>query len=89
VMERPTGKISLLLNGRLGLPIVIWCSTPSIPNSLHEELGKPETPYHKLRLDYRYAEGLLLSHAEIAAAKKSNFFQREFELAPLGLEGTC
>ena len=70
VMERPTGKISLSINGVMGQPIVIWCSTPSTPDSLHEELGKPETPYHKLRLDYKYAEGLLLSHEEIAAAKE-------------------
>lgn len=65
-------------------------STPNAPEGLFERIEKePESTclYKRLFLDYTYGLGRIYTEAEIAAAKQSPSFEREYNLKYLGLIG--
>jgi hypothetical protein len=65
-------------------------STPNAPEGLFERIEKePEATclYRRLYLDYTYGLGKIYSEADIAAAKQSPSFEREYNLKYLGLIG--
>lgn len=65
-------------------------STPNAPDGLFERIEKePEATclYRRLYLDYTYGLGKIYTEAEIAAAKASPSFEREYNLKYLGLIG--
>jgi hypothetical protein len=65
-------------------------STPHKPGGLFNRIEQ-EDPclYYKLPLDYHYGEGKIYTPEDIAEAKKSPQFGREYEGQYLGLVGTC
>jgi hypothetical protein len=63
-------------------------STPNAPEGLFERIEKEqECLYHRLYLDYTYGVGKIYTEQEIAAAKQSPSFEREYNLKYLGLIG--
>jgi hypothetical protein len=81
VSERYIGKSN---------PWIIMVSTPNAPDGLFERIEKePEETclYKRLFLDYTYGLGRIYTEAEIAAAKASPSFEREYNLKYLGLIG--
>jgi hypothetical protein len=65
--------------------------SPNAPEGLFERMEKePESIclYERLFLDYTVGLGRIYSEAEIAAAKESQSFEREYNLKYLGLIGT-
>jgi hypothetical protein len=71
-------------------PYSVMVSTPNAPNGLFEKIEKePETSciYKRLKLDYTYGLDKIYATEEIAKAKKSPSFGREYDLQYLGLIG--
>jgi hypothetical protein len=69
-------------------PWIIMVSTPNAPEGLFERIEKePESTclYKRLFLDYTFGLDRIYSEAEIAAAKQSPSFEREYNLKYLGL----
>jgi hypothetical protein len=65
-------------------------STPNAPEGLFERIEKePESTclYKRLFLDYTFGLGRIYTESEIAAAKQSPSFEREYNLKYLGLVG--
>lgn len=63
-------------------------STPNVPEGLFERIEKePESTclYKRLFLDYTFGLGRIYTEAEIAAAKQSPSFERQYNLKYLGL----
>jgi hypothetical protein len=71
-------------------PYIVMVSTPNAPNGLFESIEKePETLciYKRLKMDYTYGLDKIYTKEEIAKAKKSPSFGREYDLQYLGLIG--
>jgi hypothetical protein len=72
-------------------PHIVLVSTPKAPGELMHQIElEQDSLYHKLRFDYRYGlEGPypIYSEEQIATARLSPEFGREFELQYLGLVG--
>ena len=71
-------------------PWIVMVSTPNAPEGLFERIEKePESTclYKRLFLDYTFGLGRIYTEAEIAAAKQSPSFEREYNLKYLGLIG--
>jgi len=67
-------------------------STPNAPGGLFEKIEKEPVEsciYKKVFLDYTYGEGKIYTTGEIAKAKASPSFEREFNLKYLGLSVMC
>jgi hypothetical protein len=71
-------------------PFVYFVSTPNKPNGMFYEIfSKPqsETFYKQYRFDYRVGIGNIFTAAQIEEQKKSEFFDREYNLQFGGLSG--
>jgi hypothetical protein len=73
-------------------PYIVLCSTPNKPNDtdIMFKISRQQNEnciYHRIMLPYTVGLGNIFSHKEIEIAKKSNSFQREYDLAFLGVEG--
>jgi len=71
-------------------PYIVMVSTPNAPDRLFERIEKePENTclYKRLFLDYTYGLGRIYTEQEIAKAKESPSFEREYNLKYLGLIG--
>jgi hypothetical protein len=71
-------------------PYIVMVSTPNAPNGLFEKIEKePEQTciYKRLKMDYTYGLNRIYTKEEIAKAKKSPSFGREYDLQYLGLIG--
>ena len=71
-------------------PWIVMVSTPNAPEGLFERIEKePEQTclYHRIKLGYQYGLGRIYTEAEIAQAKQSPSFAREYDLKYLGLIG--
>ena len=65
-------------------------STPNAPNGLFDKIERePEESciYKSLKMDYTYGLDLIYSEEEIAKAKRSPSFVREYDLQYLGIVG--
>ena len=65
-------------------------STPNAPNGLFDKIERePEQSciYKRLKMDYTYGLDKIYTREEIAKAKKSPSFGREYDLQYLGLIG--
>jgi hypothetical protein len=71
-------------------PWIVMSSTPNAPEQLFDRIEhEPEATclYKRLFLDYTFGLGRIYTEAEIAAAKQSPSFEREYNLKYLGLIG--
>src|SRR5215208_2648785 len=71
-------------------PYIVMVSTPNAPGGLFESIEREAVEtciYKKVFLDYTYGEGKIYTVGEIAKAKASPSFEREFNLKYLGLIG--
>jgi len=71
-------------------PYIAMVSTPNAPDGLFESIERePEDKciYKRLFLDYTYGLGNIYTEEEIAKAKQSPSFPREYDLKYLGLIG--
>ena len=71
-------------------PYIIWISTPNAPGMLFDKINREsdeECIYKRLRLDYTYGLSTIYSDEDIALARKSPSWQREYCLKFLGLIG--
>jgi Terminase RNaseH-like domain len=71
-------------------PYIVMVSTPNAPEQLFERIEKePEDTclYKRLFLDYTYGIGKIYTAEEIAKAKQSPSFEREYNLKYLGRIG--
>jgi hypothetical protein len=71
-------------------PWIVMVSTPNAPEGLFERIEhEPEFTclYKRLFLDYTFGLERIYTEAEIAAAKQSPSFEREYNLKYLGLIG--
>jgi hypothetical protein len=71
-------------------PYIVMVSTPNAPNGLMETIEKESEEtciYKRLKLDYTYGLDKIYSRADIAKAKISPSFEREYNLLYLGLIG--
>ena len=71
-------------------PWIVMVSTPNAPEGLFERIEQePESTclYRRLFLDYTYGLGKIYTEGEIAAAKRSPSFEREYNLKYLGRVG--
>jgi hypothetical protein len=71
-------------------PYIVMVSTPNAPNGLLDKIERePEQSciYKRVKLDYTYGLDKIYSREEIAKAKKSPSFGREYDLQYLGLIG--
>jgi hypothetical protein len=71
-------------------PYIVMVSTPNAPNGLFDKIERePEQSciYKRLKLDYTYGLDRIYTREEIAKAKKSPSFGREYDLQYLGLIG--
>jgi hypothetical protein len=71
-------------------PYILMVSTPNAPNGLFDKIERePEQSciYKDVKLDYTYGPDKIYSREEIAKAKKSPSFGREYDLQYLGLIG--
>ena len=73
-------------------PYIVLCSNPNKPNDtdIMFKISRQRNEnciYHRMMLPYTVGLGNIFSHKEIEVAKKSNSFQREYDLAFLGVEG--
>jgi hypothetical protein len=71
-------------------PYIVLASTPNKPGSLFDTIEKEkeqECIYHRVKLDYTYGLGKIYSKEEIAKARQSPSFSREYDLQYLGLIG--
>jgi len=69
-------------------PIIILESTPNRPDGLFNQISNdPNSLYTKIRLDYTIGLGKIYTEQEIARAKRSYSFEREYNLKYLGKIG--
>jgi hypothetical protein len=71
-------------------PFIVLVSTPNAPSGLFQRIQQePEATclYKKIFLDYTYGLDKIYTKSEIAKAKQSPSFPREYELQYLGLVG--
>ena len=71
-------------------PFVYFVSTPNKPNGMFYEIfSKPqsETFYKQYRFDYRVGLGRIFTQAQIDEQRKSEYFDREYDLKFEGLSG--
>ena len=71
-------------------PYIVMVSTPNAPNGLFDKIERePESSciYRRLKMDYTYGLNKIYSEQEIAKAKQSPSFGREYDLQYLGLIG--
>jgi hypothetical protein len=71
-------------------PWIVMSSTPNAPDQLFDHIEQePESMclYKRILLDYTYGLGKIHTADEIAAAKASPSFEREYNLKYLGLIG--
>jgi hypothetical protein len=71
-------------------PYIILVSTPNAPGGLFEKIEKePESTciYKRLKMDYSYGLGKIYTKEEIAKARQSPSFSREYDLQYLGIIG--
>jgi hypothetical protein len=71
-------------------PYILMVSTPNAPGGLFESIERePETTclYKRICLDYTYGLNRIYSEEEIAKARASPSFEREYNLKYLGLIG--
>jgi hypothetical protein len=71
-------------------PWIVMVSTPNAPEGLFERIEKePESTclYRRLFLDYTYGLDKIYTEQEIAEARRSPSFEREYNLKYLGLIG--
>jgi hypothetical protein len=71
-------------------PFIVMVSTPNRPDGLFASIEKEpfeSSIYKKLFLDYSYGVGKIYTEEEIAKAKRSPSFPREYELQYQGLIG--
>jgi hypothetical protein len=71
-------------------PFIVLVSTPNAPGGLFQRIQQePEATclYKKIFLDYTYGLDKIYTKSEIAKAKQSPSFPREYELQYLGLVG--
>ena len=71
-------------------PWFVMVSTPNAPEGLFERIEKEHEStclYRRLFLNYTVGLGRIYSEVEIAAAKQSPSFEREYNLKYLGLIG--
>jgi hypothetical protein len=71
-------------------PWIVMVSTPNAPEQLFDRIEhEPESIclYKRLFLDYTFGLGRIYTESEIAAAKQSPSFEREYNLKYLGLIG--
>jgi hypothetical protein len=88
-------EVRAVMEGYIGKPnsnpTIVLVSTPKAPGGLMQQIElEPDSLYHKLFFDYHY--GLedpysIYSEEQIAKARLSPEFGREFELQYLGLVG--
>ena len=66
-------------------PWIVMVSTPNAPGQLFETIEREKNClYHRIFLDYTYGLGKIYSQKEIAIAKTSPSFEREYNLKYLG-----
>jgi hypothetical protein len=66
-------------------PWIVMVSTPNAPGQLFETIEREKNSlYHRIFLDYTIGLGKIYSHKEIAIAKTSPSFEREYNLKYLG-----
>ena len=69
-------------------PWIVMVSTPNAPGQLFETIEREkDCLYHRIFLDYRVGLGKIYSQKEIAIAKTSPSFEREYNLKYLGSIG--
>ena len=71
-------------------PYIVMVSTPNAPNGLFDRIERePEESciYRRLKMDYTYGLNKIYSEEEIAKAKQSPSFGREYDLQYLGIIG--
>ena len=71
-------------------PWIVMVSTPNAPGGLFEQIEEePESTclFKRLQYNYKHGEGLIYSKEDIAAAKKSLSFEREYNLKYAGMIG--
>ena len=68
-------------------PYIVMVSTPNAPNGLFEKIERASCIYKRLKMDYTYGLNCIYTKEEIAKAKKSPSFGREYDLQYLGLIG--
>jgi len=69
-------------------PWIILVSTPDKPDGLMATIEKEDPSiYHKMKLGYEVGLGKIYSHEQIAIAKMSPSFEREYNLKYLGKVG--
>jgi hypothetical protein len=71
-------------------PFIVMVSTPNAPGGLFQQIEQEpfdKCLYKKMFLDYTYGLGKIYTAEEIARAKQSPSFPREYELQYLGLIG--
>jgi hypothetical protein len=81
VTERYIGKSN---------PYIVLVSTPNAPNGLFDKIeheAEESCIYKRIKLDYTYGIDKIYNREEIAKAKKSPSFGREYDLQYLGLIG--
>ena len=66
-------------------PWIVMVSTPNAPGQLFETIEREKNClYHRIFFDYTYGLGKIYSQKEIAIAKTSPSFEREYNLKYLG-----
>jgi hypothetical protein len=73
-------------------PFIVMVSTPNRPDGLFAQIEKEQfesSIYKKIFLDYTYGVGKIYTEKEIANAKKSPSFEREYCLFYSGRIGNC
>jgi hypothetical protein len=73
-------------------PYIVMVSTPNSPLGLFEAIEKESEEsciYKRLLMDYTYGLGKIYTDKEIAKAKQSPSFEREYNLKYLGLIGNA
>lgn len=71
-------------------PFVYFVSTPDKPNGMFYEIfskAQKDTFYRQYRLDYRVGLNKIFTSAQIEEQKKSEFFEREYNIQFGGLAG--
>jgi hypothetical protein len=71
-------------------PWIVMVSTPNAPEGLFEKIEMESNEsclYHRVLLDYTYGLDRIYTQQEIAAAKASPSFEREYNLKYLGIVG--
>jgi hypothetical protein len=71
-------------------PYIVMVSTPNAPDGLFDRIEREPIDkclYKRVLLDYTYGLGRIHTEDEIAGARRSPSFEREYNLKYLGIEG--